>query len=172
MARATDWRPLLAGTSAAQAGPGNLTSSAPIDRPVRFAAVGRPDANPPEGSATWTGPTPATWPTAGPLAAPVHSSLRADPNPHPTADLGPSLPERDDGLGRSPRAVHTAWPSRSESWWGCSSAARALLLASCPSGPCFSAWAASLRDTRDCDNPILPYPSSLVTLFKSHRYGA
>ena len=83
MARASDWRPLLTGTSAAQAGPGNLASFAPIDRPVCLAAAGRPDANPPEGLATWTGPTPATWPTSGPLVAPVHSTLRADPNPHP-----------------------------------------------------------------------------------------
>ena len=95
-----------------------MASFAPIDRPVCLAAAGRPDANPPEGLATWTGPTPATWPTSGPLVAPVHSTLRADPNPHPTSELGPSLLERGDGLGRSPWPVHIAGPSRSESRWG------------------------------------------------------
>ena len=129
MARASGRRPLLAGTSAAQAGSGELASATPPARPVGFAAAGRPNAKPPEGLATWTGPALATWPTSGPLVAPVHSTLRAAPNPHPTADLRPSLLERDDGLDRSPSAVDSAGPSRSESQWGCSSAARTSFLA-------------------------------------------
>ena len=165
-------RPLQAGTSAAQAGHENLASAGPPARPVGFASAGRPDANPLEGLATWTGPTSATWPTAGPLAAPVHSTLRADPNPHPTADLGPSLLDRDDGLDRSPSAVDSAGPSRSESQWGCSSAARTSFLA-----PFYLRCSLQRTQFGPRGNPAFclgtsPATSDTDMRYKTHRYGA
>ena len=87
-----------------------MASATPPARPVGFAAAGRPDANPPEGLATWTGPTPATWPTPSPSAAPVHSTLRANPNPHPTATW--DRPCWSETTAWEPPREHRIVPSR------------------------------------------------------------
>ena len=172
MARASDRRPLQAGTSAAQAEPGNWATSAPLARPVGFAAVGRPDANPPDGLATWTGPTPATWPTSGPLAAPVHSTLRADPNPHPKqARDRPCWSGTTAWAGLPGRYTVRGRPAPNPGG-GRSSAARAPFLAP------FNLRSSLHRthfDSRGNAALCLGTPSTTLDTdirYKAHRYGA